>query len=347
MASIDSLVKEWLRLDKNPVTRLEITKLYSDGNVEKLEECLRNRISFGTAGLRSSMEAGFARINDLTIIQTSQGLCMYLLDTIQNAIVKGVVIGYDHRHNSEKFARLSAAVFLSKGFKVYFYRKLVHTPLVPYGVKKLKAACGIMITASHNPKQDNGYKVYWENACQIIPPHDKGVSDAINNNLEPWIWDPHVVDNSELCIDNIKEISDAYFEELKALSYHREDNAASDLKFVYTAMHGVGTPAAKGIFETFALKSLILTKEQTDPDPDFPTVTFPNPEEGKGTWTLAMKTADEAEAHVIFANDPDADRFSVSEKQKNGEWTVFSGNQIGVMLASVVLSNYKASGKPL
>ncbi|CAG8778907.1 13213_t:CDS:2, partial [Cetraspora pellucida] len=115
----------------------------------------------------------------------------------------------------------------------------------------------------------------------IIPPHDKGVSDAINNNLEPWIWDPNAVDNSKLCIDNIKEISDAYFEELKVLSYYREDNAASNLKFVYTALHGVGTPAAKRIFETFALKSLILTKEQTDPDPDFPTVAFPNPEEGK------------------------------------------------------------------
>ncbi|CAG8619221.1 19353_t:CDS:10 [Cetraspora pellucida] len=347
MVSIDFLVKEWLRLDKNPVTRLEIDKLYAEGNVEELEKRLRNRISFGTAGLRSSMEAGFARMNDLTVIQASQGLCMYLLDTIQNAIAKGVVIGHDHRHNSETFARLSAAVFLSKGVKVYFYHKLVHTPLVPYGVKKLKAACGIMITASHNPKQDNGYKVYWENACQIIPPHDKGVSDAINNNLEPWIWDPNVVDNSKLCIDNIKEISDAYFEELKVLSYYREDNAASNLKFVYTALHGVGTLAAKRIFETFALKPLILTKEQTDPDPDFPTVTFPNPEEGKGTLALAMKTANEVGAYVIFANDPDADRFSVSEKQKNGEWTIFSGNQIGVMLASAVLNNYRASGKPL
>ncbi|CAG8756877.1 28294_t:CDS:2 [Dentiscutata erythropus] len=153
METIKSLVEEWLRLDKNPITRLEIEKLYAEGNVEELEKRLRTRISFGTAGLRSSMEAGFSRMNDLT------GLCMYLLDTIPNAIVKGVVIGHDHRHNSETFARLSAAVFLSKGFKVYFYRELVHTPLVPYGVKKLKAACGIMITASHNPKQDNGYKV--------------------------------------------------------------------------------------------------------------------------------------------------------------------------------------------
>ncbi|CAG8706218.1 4739_t:CDS:10, partial [Dentiscutata heterogama] len=208
-------------------------------------------------------------------------------------------------------------------------------------------ACGIMITASHNPKQDNGYKVYWENACQIIPPHDKGISNAISNNLEPWIWDPKLVDNNELCVDNINEISDAYFGELKVLSRHREDNAASNLKFIYTALHGVGTPAAKRIFETFSLKSLILTKEQADPDPDFPTVTFPNPEEGKGTLELAMKTANEVGARIVLANDPDADRFSVSEKQKNGNWTIFSGNQIGVMLASVVLNNYKASGKPL
>ncbi|RIB19197.1 hypothetical protein C2G38_2036248 [Gigaspora rosea] len=347
MATVKSLVEEWLRLDKNPITRAEIEKLYAEGNIDELEKRLRNRISFGTAGLRSSMEAGFSRMNDLTVIQASQGLCMYLLDTIPNAIVKGVVIGYDHRHNSETFARLSAAAFLSKGFKVYFYRKLVHTPLVPYGVKKLKAACGIMITASHNPKQDNGYKVYWENACQIIPPQDDGIRDAISNNLEPWVWDPNFVDNNELCIDNINEISVAYFEELKALSCHREDNAASNLKFVYTALHGVGTPAAKRIFETFSLKSPIHTKEQADPDPDFSTVTFPNPEEGKGTLALAMKTADEVGARVIFANDPDADRFSVSEKQKNDKWTIFSGNQIGVMLASIVLNNYKASGKPL
>ncbi|CAG8613539.1 3431_t:CDS:2, partial [Dentiscutata heterogama] len=129
-SAIKSLVEEWLRLDKNPITRLEIEKLYAEGNVEELEKRLRKRISFGTAGLRSSMEAGFSRMNDLTVIQATQGLCMYLLDTIPNAIIKGVVIGHDHRNNSETFARLSAAVFLSKGFKVYFYRKLVHTPLV-------------------------------------------------------------------------------------------------------------------------------------------------------------------------------------------------------------------------
>ncbi|CAI2166348.1 14746_t:CDS:10 [Funneliformis geosporum] len=347
MTSIDSLVKEWLRLDKNPTTRLEIEKLYADQNVEELEKRLRKRISFGTAGLRSSMEAGFSRMNDLTVIQASQGLCMYLLDVIPTSVDKGVVIGHDHRHNSEKFARLTAAAFLKKGFRVYFYRGLVHTPLVPFGVKKLEASCGIMITASHNPKKDNGYKVYWENACQIISPHDKGISQSISVNLEPWTWDAELVNNSPLCIDNVKEISDAYFEELRGISYHSKDNISSKVKFVYTAMHGVGTPMAKKAFETFSLNPFISTKEQEDPDPDFSTVAFPNPEEGKGALAMAMKTADENNVEVIFANDPDADRFSVSEKQKNGEWMLFSGNQIGVMLASVVLENFKAQGKPI
>ncbi|RHZ83008.1 hypothetical protein Glove_100g20 [Diversispora epigaea] len=345
--SIDSLVQEWLRLDKNPSTRSEIEKLYAERNVDELEKRLRYRISFGTAGLRSSMQAGFSRMNDLTVIQTSQGLCMYLLDAIPSSPTRGVVIGHDHRYNSERFAKLSAAVFLSKGIIVYYYRGLVHTPLVPYGVKKLKAACGIMITASHNPKQDNGYKVYWENACQIIPPHDKGIADAISNNLEPRIWDSELVNNSSLCIDKTKEISNSYFEEIKELSHYREDNAKSNIKIVYTPMHGVGYPVAKNAFEVFSLNDFIVTKEQMNPDPDFPTVVFPNPEEGKGALALSIKTANEVGAHIIFANDPDADRFAVAEKGKNDEWVIFTGNQIGVILASVILEYYKANGEPI
>ncbi|CAB4384192.1 unnamed protein product [Rhizophagus irregularis] len=347
MTSIDLLVQEWLRLDKNPTTRSEIEKLYADQNIDELEKRLRNRISFGTAGLRSNMEAGFSRMNDLTVIQASQGLCMYLLDTLPASVSKGVVIGHDHRHNSERFARLTAAIFITKGFTVYFYRGLVHTPLVPFGVKRLGASCGIMITASHNPKQDNGYKVYWENGCQIISPHDKGIAKSILNNLEPWTWDAELIDNNSLCVDNVKEISDFYFEELKELSHHREDNASSKIKFVYTAMHGVGTQVAKRAFEVFSFNPFLSTKEQEEPDPDFPTVAFPNPEEGKGALALAIKTADENGARIIFANDPDADRFSVSEKQKNGEWNIFSGNQIGIILASAVLENYNAQGKPI
>jgi phosphomannomutase len=290
------------------------------------------------------MEAGFSRMNDLTVIQASQGLCLYVLEHVENAKERGVVIGHDHRHHSNDFARLTAGVFLSKGVKVYAYKDLVHTPMVPFGVKSLNAACGIMITASHNPKKDNGYKVYWENACQIIPPHDEGIAQMIHDNLEPWVWDYKSFENPAL-VDPTEELVPAYFKEVDSLCIAKDANAASETKFVYTAMHGVGYPFAKQVFERFGFKPLIPTTEQVLPDPEFPTVVFPNPEEGKGALALAFKAAEEAGASVVFANDPDADRFTVAEKQASGEWILFTGNQIGTMFACNALDNWRSSGK--
>ncbi|KAK3839746.1 MAG: hypothetical protein J3R72DRAFT_402106 [Linnemannia gamsii] len=343
-APITDLAKEWLRLDKNAETRKEIETLLEENKTAELEARLRHRIEFGTAGLRAAMEAGFSRMNDLTVIQASQGLCLYVLEHVENAKERGVVIGHDHRHHSNDFARLTAGVFLSKGVKVYAYKDLVHTPMVPFGVKSLNAACGIMITASHNPKKDNGYKVYWENACQIIPPHDEGIAQMIHDNLDPWVWDYKSFENPAL-VDPTEELVPAYFKEVDSLCIAKEANTASETKFVYTAMHGVGYPFAKEVFERFGFKPLILTKEQVLPDPEFPTVAFPNPEEGKGALALAFKAADEAGASVVFANDPDADRFTVAEKQASGEWILFTGNQIGTMFACNALDNWRASGK--
>lgn len=168
--SIEKLAEEWLRLDKDPSTRDEIYKLLVHGNKQELEKRLRKRIAFGTAGLRAAMQAGFSRLNSLTIIQASQGLAAYLLENVPDVKHRGVVIGRDARHNSDKFAKLTAAAMVAKGIRVWWYEDTVHTPLVPFGVGELAAAAGIMITASHNPAQDNGYKVYWGNGCQIIPP---------------------------------------------------------------------------------------------------------------------------------------------------------------------------------
>ncbi|KAH9980245.1 hypothetical protein BGW80DRAFT_489150 [Lactifluus volemus] len=164
---LSDLVEEWLHVDRNPETKQEISDLWAAGRIEELDKRLRSRIQFGTAGLRGRMEAGWSRMNDLIVIQASQGLCAYVLEHVNDAKIRGVVIGYDHRHHSEKWARLVAAAFLDKGVKTYLYRRLVHTPMVPFGVKRLSAACGVMITASHNPKYDNGYKVYWENGVQV------------------------------------------------------------------------------------------------------------------------------------------------------------------------------------
>ncbi|CAO3594849.1 unnamed protein product [Absidia cylindrospora] len=344
--NLTTLVEDWIRLDKNESTRQEIIQLQQTNNIAELEKRLGQRIEFGTAGLRARMEAGFSRMNDLTVLQASQGLAMYIEQNVTNAKTRGVVVGHDHRHNSDSFARLTAAAFLQRGFKVWYYKDLVHTPLVPYTIKKLNAAGGVMITASHNPKDDNGYKVYWENACQIIPPHDEGIAASILEHLEPWGWNYDLVDSSDLCVDPRHQgVIDAYFDEVSALSSYSEDNANSKVKFVYTAMHGVGTPFAERAFEAFKLQPFIPVKEQVTPDPDFPTVAFPNPEEGKGSLSLAIQEANKNDATLILANDPDADRLAIAEKQKNGEWKVFTGNQIGTVLGAASYEKAIASGK--
>ncbi|KAL7754511.1 hypothetical protein RI367_000496 [Sorochytrium milnesiophthora] len=360
MADIKTLAQEWLRLDKNEGTRAEIQALLDAGNDAELEQRLRTRIEFGTAGLRARMEAGFARMNDLTVIQATQGLCSYLLSTLQGDASKAsVVIGHDHRQfnslSSKQFALLTATAFLSKGVKVYFFHDLVHTPLVPFAVKTLKASCGIMITASHNPKADNGYKLYWGNGCQIISPVDKNVADAILENLEPWTWDTAVVERAKaegMCVDPREEMVRKYMQELGELKdtvSQRDAAAPAKLNITYTAMHGVGYPYIKQAFSVFGLPEFATTPEQLYPDPEFPTVAFPNPEEGKGALTLAMQAAQAAKSTLIFANDPDADRLAVAEQQPDGQWQILTGNQIGILLATYLHAGFKkhAKGKKL
>ncbi|KIM87657.1 hypothetical protein PILCRDRAFT_773278 [Piloderma croceum F 1598] len=358
--SLESLVQEWLRLDKfssflepyNKSTRADIQALWDEGNTEELEKRMRTRIEFGTAGLRGKMEAGWSGMNDLIIIQASQGLCAYVLANVRDASTRGVVIGHDHRYNSERWSKLTAAVFSSKQVRVYMYRGLVHTPLVPFGVKRLNAACGVMITGDHNPKEDNGYKVYWENAVQIIGPHDSGISDSISANFEPW--NLTLTNESTPCVDCTEEMRGAYFDNLATQSLTRfvTINADAKIKFVNSSMHGVGDIFVQKAFEMFGFPPFIPVKEQQIPDPEFPTVSYPNPEETGVLFPryfqdLAMRTADSEDATYVLAQDPDADRFSAAERGPNGDWTVFTGDQLGVLFAARVLDTYKSSGKPM
>ncbi|KAF8652709.1 hypothetical protein AX16_004213 [Volvariella volvacea WC 439] len=347
MATLESLVEEWLRLDQNPSTRSEIQDLWDTGNYDELEKRMRNRIEFGTAGLRGKMEAGWSRMNDLIVIQASQGLCAYVLDRIPTAAERGVVVGYDHRHNSERWGYLTAAAFIAMGVKVHLLKGLVHTPLVPFGVKKLNAACGVMITASHNPKQDNGYKVYWENAIQIISPHDEGISEYIIKNLTPLTWDINTVTLSPLYRDTVKELRTAYFEEhILSLSYRRSLNGQNRITFVNTSMHGVSDSFLSQGFSTFGLAPYTPVVQQQHPDPDFPTVKFPNPEE-KGALDLAIKTAEQNGVQYVLAQDPDSDRFAAAERSAPGSWKIFTGDQLGTLFAAQALEIYKTSGKSL
>jgi len=285
-------------------------------------------------------------MNDLIVIQASQGLCVYVLAHIDDARERGAVIGYDHRHNSERWARLTAAAFIDKGVKAYLYRGLVHTPMVPFGVKRLNAACGVMITASHNPKHDNGYKVYWENGVQIIGPHDTGISESILANLDPKRWDADSVLMDPLCVDRTREMVEGYFNHMASLTQYKALNESTDIKFVNTSMHGVGHVFVSRSFECFGFKPFIPVKEQQSPDPEFPTVKFPNPEEA-GALDLAIRTAEATGATYVLAQDPDADRFSAAERRIDGTWVMFTGDQLGALFAGRIMEQYKASGKPL
>lgn len=242
----------------------------------------------------------------------------------------------------------AAAVCVHKGIKVYLYPTIVCTPLVPFCVKYKGCAAGMMVTASHNPKADNGYKMYGANGAQLCEPHDVAIAELILENLEPWTDYAKAscaVRSSPLCIDNLEEMKAAYFKEMaETLCYHRADNGKSDLKIVYTAMHGVGTPFTTKAFEMFGHKELIMVPEQNSPDPSFPTVAYPNPEEGKGALELSFQAAKKAGAPLVLANDPDADRLAVAELQQDGQWRMFSGNEIGMLLAHWLFSKAKEGG---
>lgn len=341
-STIEALTQEWLRLDRDEATRAEILELARQQNVKKLDSLLGSRLTFGTAGLRARMEAGFSRLNSLTIIQTSQGLAQYLLEEgSTSAASAGVVIGYDGRHNSKKFAELAAAAFIAKGFRVLWFEDLVHTPMVPFAVKELHAAAGIMITASHNPKQDNGYKVYGSNACQINSPVDAEIANAILNNLEPVSWNMESSRQSKLFVPILEKLRSSYLDTVRQYISASQSLACPSLEFVYTPMHGVGLVPMEAILKVLGSHDrIVVVHEQARPDAEFPTVVFPNPEEA-GALDLAKATADRGNIRLILANDPDADRFAVAEKLNDGSWHQFTGDQVGVLLSAYLAKNIK------
>uniref|UniRef100_A0A8C9TDZ9 Phosphoglucomutase 2 n=1 Tax=Scleropages formosus TaxID=113540 RepID=A0A8C9TDZ9_SCLFO len=324
----------------NPKTLAAVQKMVKDGALEELQKCFGARMEFGTAGLRAAMGPGVSCMNDLTIIQTTQGFCAYLEKSFPDLKERGVVIGFDARAHpasggcSKRFATLAATVMISRGVPVYLFHDITPTPFVPFAVSHLSLCAGIMVTASHNPKQDNGYKVYWENGAQIIPPHDCGIASAISENLEPWpqSWDENLALNSLLLKDPYEDMCREYFKAVQQHCFHRDLNKSSEVKFVHTSVHGVGHTFVQSVFKAFDLCPPFAVVEQKDPDPEFPTVKYPNPEEGEGVLTLSFALAEKEGATVVLANDPDADRLAVAEKQKSGQWRVFSGNELGALL---------------
>lgn len=368
ISKIVSLAKKWSEMDPNPTTSEFVQNLIqkAESNDESAIKSLTalfpdddSRISFGTAGLRAAMKPGPLAMNDLTVIQTAQGLAKYCLKNFSGDDKKKpcAVIGYDHRSNvdfqisSVSFAVWTALVFEQAGIESILMDGFVHTPMVPFVLRKVGAVVGIMVTASHNPKQDNGYKVYSSDSCQIRAPIDKEIATEILENLEPWTDYRKLLAEKKSqfqdpCLglsraDTTKEMIDAYYEGLlssglktgqAAAAMESSTNAIEPPVFAYTAMHGVGRPFAERVFQEFGLPALKCVPSQQDPDSSFPTVPFPNPEEN-GALNIAKQFAEDEGCCIVLANDPDADRLAVAERDRStGEWTVFSGDQIGSML---------------
>lgn len=363
--TLQMLVAEWLRLDRDGETRKEILALQKACNTAELQQRLVGRIAFGTAGLRARMEAGFTRMNSLTVIQASQGLADYVIQRDPNARNMGIVIGFDGRHNSLKFAKLSALAFTQEGIKVWLMPRMVHTPLVPFAVLKLGAVAGVMVTASHNPKLDNGYKVYWTNGCQIIPPHDTGIAESIDRNLEPVAWDVSTLPDNPLVANNTLElVEEQYYGAVlkEAMSRVIGPSVLKPLStFVYTAMHGVGLLPMVNIvtrmtnrtfrncteYNAIALSKLpfVAVEAQAFPHPDFPTTPKPNPEE-HGAMTMAIELAKKHNLSLAIATDPDADRFSAAVKTDSDDFRQLTGDEIGVLLAAHIIECSAKSGRP-
>ncbi|CAG9760995.1 unnamed protein product [Ceutorhynchus assimilis] len=340
-------VNEWLLWDKNQDTLDEIKKLVSENDTSELAKKLHHRLAFGTAGLRGKMAAGYSCMNDLVIIQTGQGFLNYLQRYKNDLLTKnGLVIGYDGRYNSKRWAEITATIFVNAGYKVRLFGGMVPTPFVAFAVRRYECASGVVVTASHNPKDDNGYKVYDSNGVQIIKPADKRIQQAILENLTPLesSWNTDILENNPLVTDPLDDVMQAYLQEIIVDIVHPDvivKNKTVDLKFVYTAMHGVGYKAVQKVVDTIGVQ-ILPVPAQRDPDPEFSTVQFPNPEEGKSSLNLSFQCAEKHGSTVILANDPDADRFGFAEKnQKTGEWKIFSGNEIGTLMGWWLLQCHK------
>ena len=339
-------VTQWLSADPDPKTREELQYLIDHKEYEELEDRFKCRLEFGTAGLRGKVGCGPNRMNRLVIQQTALGLGEYLVKHVDNAKQRGVVIGYDGRTDSKSFAHDTAAVLTALGIKVYLTHKVAATPIAAFGVKHFNAAAAVVVTASHNPPEYNGFKVYWENGAQIIPPHDSGIAKEIDiaaTRVIPLM--PHSEAERQGLLVWLR---DDYYQTYRAainsnplLSHHTDP---SSISIAYTAMHGVGANMAEDLLHDAGFKKVMSVKEQREPDGTFPTVNFPNPEEA-GAMDMVIELADSIEAELACANDPDADRFAVAVRKPDGSYQMLTGDQVGTLFGHYLLSKTDAKSQ--
>ncbi len=326
-----------------------VKELESIRNDEKeIEDRFYTELSFGTAGMRGVLGAGMNRMNKYNVRRATKGLAGYLKENPEQA-KRGVVIAYDSRRCSDSFAKDTALVLCQEGVPAYLFDALRPVPILSFAVRHLKAIAGIVITASHNPPQYNGYKVYGEDGAQVAPEIAEGITRVIRATK---YTDCKLMDEKEALQKGLlkyignKEVDDEYIARIKTLSINPEllEKEGSKLNIVYTPLHGSGNVPVRRVLKEIGLTNVAVVKEQEMPDPNFSTIKVPNPED-PGAYDLAFKKAAEVGASVIFATDPDCDRLGVAVKDGKGEWHLLSGNQIGCVLLYYILSSKKKAGK--
>lgn len=333
-------IARWLARDPDPKTREELQQLIDTNNEAELAERFSGRLAFGTAGLRGIVGAGPNRMNRLVIQETATGLGRYLLATEPDAAERGVIIGFDGRPDSKRFAHEAASVLTAQGIKVYMTTHVAPTPLVAFGVKHFETAAGVVVTASHNPPAYNGFKVYWGNGAQIIPPHDSGIAEQIEYATRETLalMDLEQAKQQGLLLWLSESFNDTYrlvLNQSPLLSNHTQPEAVS---LAYTAMHGVGARMAETLLADAGFSKVYSVAAQREPDGTFPTVNFPNPEE-PGAMDMVIAEAKKHNAMLACANDPDADRFAVAVRTEAGEYQMLTGDQVGVLLGHYLLTH--------
>lgn len=335
-------IEAWIARDPDHETRAEVSALLESGDHDALVERFLGRLEFGTAGLRGVLGGGPNRMNRLVVIESSLGFARYIKDTVDGAAERGIVIAYDGRRKSDVFARDAAAAFAHHGLKVHFFSRMMPTPAGAFAVKHLDAAAGVIITASHNPPEYNGYKAYWENGAQIISPVDRGVAAAIDEVAKFPL--PKLDFDAARAAGTIVEIPesviDAYLDGLEAQLIHRHEGDRS-LALAYTPLHGVGAELVERAMARAGFEGLRVVASQEQPDGEFPTVRFPNPEE-PGAMDAVLELAGEIDAELAFANDPDADRLAVAVKTSDG-YRMLTGDEVGTLLAQDLLARAPAN----
>jgi phosphoglucomutase len=338
--AIQEKINVWLHGNFDQPTKDEIKRLQKE-NEEQLADAFYKDLEFGTGGLRGIMGVGTNRMNKYTVGMATQGYANYLKQSFPGEEVK-VAIAHDSRNNSRFFAETTANVFAANGIKVFLFDSLRPTPELSFTIRYFKCKGGVVCTASHNPKEYNGYKAYWTDGGQLVPPHDENVIKEVQkiasvDNVE-WSGNP------ENIIIIGKEIDDAYMQMVKGLSVYPEIiQKQHHLKIVYTPIHGSGIKLVPGVLKLFGFTDVNIVKEQMEPDGNFPTVGYPNPEE-KATMGIGLKRAEELNADILLGTDPDSDRVGIGVKDNHDEWVLMNGNQTAVLAFNYVIEARKAKG---